>query len=241
MSRLKKLTLAAAATAAAPALAEPCPPPLDTALRLVMITTPDMNSSTARLELFERRTKDAPWTRSRTGAPVMLGTNGLAWGYTFRTYKRAGEAEKREGDMRTPAGFFPLGPSFGFTARKLHGHIRIEKGKTVCVEDPASPHYNTITTRAAIGTNIKADNMGDTRLFRNGLFVAYPSDRATRAGSCIFLHIWKSPSTSTHGCVAMPETRIKFLQEFAEDGAVLGVLPQGARQRFEGCPLLPDE
>lgn len=240
MSRLKKLTLAAAATAAGPALGAPCPAPLDTALRLVMVTAPDMNSSTARLQLFERRAHGAPWMRLTTGMPVMIGTNGLAWGYTFRSYKRADEPEKQEGDKRTPAGFFPLGPSFGFTARKLRGHIKVEKGKTVCVEDTASPHYNTITTRALIGPAVKADNMADTSLFRNGLFVAYPSDRAARAGSCIFVHVWKTPTTSTSGCVAMPETRVKSLQRFAADGAVLGVLPKGARQRFAGCLQLPD-
>ena len=235
MSRLTKLVLAATATAAAPALAQSCPPPLNEALRLVLVTTPDMDSSKARLQLFTRSAADAPWTPATAGEPVMVGKKGLAWGFAFLAYKREGEAEKVEGDKRTPAGFFKLGPSFGFAASKRDGYIKVEPGETVCVEDPASPHYNTITKRSRLAPETKADNMRDTSLFRNGLFVDYPSDRATRRGSCIFIHVWKTPDTKTSGCVALPEPRVKALQKFSEAGAVLGVLPETAAERFSGC------
>ncbi len=235
MSRLRKLVLAATATAAAPALGQSCPPPLDEALRLVLLTTPDMTSSKARLQLFERSSTQTPWRPLSTGEPVMVGKMGLAWGFTFLRYKREGEPEKVEGDKRTPAGFFKLGPSFGFTARKLRGHIKVEKGKTVCVEDPASPLYNTITTRSKLAPGTKADNMRDTSLFRNGLFVAYPSERQSRRGSCIFIHVWKTPDTKTSGCIALPEPRVKALQAFSAPGAVIGILPETAAERFSGC------
>jgi L,D-peptidoglycan transpeptidase YkuD (ErfK/YbiS/YcfS/YnhG family) len=77
--------------------------------------------------------------------------------------------------------------------------------------------------------------MADTSLFRNGLFIDYPSDRQSRRGSCIFVHVWKTPDTTTSGCVAMPEPRVQALQDFAAAGAVLGVLPVTARDRFAGC------
>jgi len=35
--------------------------------------------------------------------------------------------------------------------------------------------------------------------------------------------------------VALPEPRVEALQDFSEAGAVLGVLPETARDRFAGC------
>jgi L,D-peptidoglycan transpeptidase YkuD (ErfK/YbiS/YcfS/YnhG family) len=235
MSGPKKLVVAATTATAAPALAHECPPPLDAALRLVLVTTPDMNSSKARVQLFERASAVAPWRPLSAGTPAMVGMNGLAWGFTFLRYKRAGESEKVEGDKRTPAGFFKLGPSFGFAKVKRANYVTIEPGETVCVEDPASPAYNTITRRSKLAPDTKADNMADTSLFRNGLFVDYPSERETRRGSCIFIHIWESPDTATAGCVALPEPRVKALQTFSAPGAVIGIVPETARERFSRC------
>jgi L,D-peptidoglycan transpeptidase YkuD (ErfK/YbiS/YcfS/YnhG family) len=235
MSKLRYLVVVAAAIISGPAFAQSCPPPLDTALRLILVTTSDMTGAKARVQLFERKAVGAPWRPVSAGEPVMVGTNGLAWGLSFLSYKRDDEPEKIEGDKRTPAGFFNLGPSFGFTATKLPGHIKVEKGQTVCVEDPTSSRYNTITTRAELEPGTKADNMSDTSLFRNGLLVQYPTDRQSKRGSCIFIHVWKTPDTRTSGCVALPEPRVKALQEFAQKGAVLGVVPETARDRFPGC------
>jgi D-alanyl-D-alanine dipeptidase len=237
MSRLRNLVIAATASAAAPALAQ-CPAPLDEALRLVLVTTTDMASTKGRLQLFTRDTAAAPWKAASDGEPVNLGKQGLAWGYAFLAYKREGEPEKVEGDKRTPVGFYRLGPSFGFARTRRANYIRVEPGQTVCVEDPASAHYNTITRRSMLAPGTKADNMSDTSLFRNGIFVEYPSDREDRRGSCIFIHVWKTPDTATSGCLTMPEPRVKALQAFAEAGAVLGVVPDTTRDRFAGC--LPD-
>ncbi len=235
MTRLRNLVLAATATDAAPALGQSCPPPLNEALRLVLVTTPDMESSKARLQLFERTSVGAPWRPVSAEEPAMVGKKGLAWGLPFLSYMREGEPEKVEGDNRTPAGFFKLGASFGFADVKRDGYIKIEPGQTVCVEDAASPHYNTITTRAKLTPETKADNMSDTSLFRNGLFVDYPSDRQSARGSCIFIHVWKTPDTKTSGCVALPEPRVKALQAFSAAGAVIGILPETAADRFSGC------
>src|SRR5258707_998245 len=68
-----------------------------------------------------------------------------------------------------------------------------------------------------------------------GLFVDYPSDRATRRGSCILIHIWSAPDTGTAGCIGLPEERVRALQDFSRAGAVLAVLPETALERFPRC------
>ena len=71
-------------------------------------------------------------------------------------------------------------------------------------------------------------------MYRRGLVVDYPTDARKMAGSCIFIHVWRSPTTGTAGCVAMPEPRVEALQDFAADGAVIAVLPQAALEPSAG-------
>ena len=212
-----------------------CPPPLDVALRLILVTTAMMETQEAKLQLFNRSTTASPWQSEGPPEPAVVGKAGLGWGSWIHSLKRANEPEKFEGDKRTPAGIFAVGPSFGFSEASLPRHIRIQPGETVCVEDPDSTHYNTITTRAAIGQNIKIDEMARTTLYRKGLFIDYPTDRAERRGSCIFIHIWQGPGQGTAGCVALPEERVSAMQEFTAPGAVIAILPEVAIRRFGNC------
>jgi len=81
--------------------------------------------------------------------------------------------------------------------------------------------------------------MRSSALYRSGLFVDYPSDRVTRRGSCIFIHIWSAPDMGTSGCVGLPEARVEALQEFSRVGAVLAILPATALDRLPSCLPAP--
>src|SRR5262244_2918150 len=219
-------------------LAATCPAPLAQASRLVLVTTQLMDTALATLQRFTRRSADLPWKRVGAAEPAVVGKAGLGWGYPFLNFKDGEEPEKVEGDNRTPAGFFHIGPSFGFAPSRRPGYIELKSGETVCVEDPASPFYNTITKRSEIGA-VEADDMRSSALYRSGLFVDYPSDRATRRGSCIFIHIWSAADRGTAGCVGLPEARVEALQEFARAAAVIAILPATAFDRFPGCLPAP--
>jgi L,D-peptidoglycan transpeptidase YkuD (ErfK/YbiS/YcfS/YnhG family) len=234
MPRLKGLIFAATAILVSPVYAETCPRPIAEASRLVLVTTQSMDTALATLQLFTRRSADMPWKRASAAEPTVVGTAGLGWGYPFLNFKEGEEPEKVEGDNRTPAGFFRIGRSFGFGPSARPGYIEVKSGETVCVEDPSSPFYNTITKRSEIGS-VEADDMRSSALYRSGLFVEYPSDRASRRGSCIFIHIWSAPDIGTAGCVGLPEARVRALQKFSQAGAVLAVLPETALDRFPGC------
>jgi len=106
---------------------------------------------------------------------------------------------------------------------------------TVCVDDPSSANYNTTISRAQVGWKVHGENMWCVPDYRNGLFVEYPTDAKARAGSCIFIHVWLPGKTGTAGCVALPELEVVALQDFAEPGAVLAVLPRHALDRLGGC------
>jgi L,D-peptidoglycan transpeptidase YkuD (ErfK/YbiS/YcfS/YnhG family) len=234
MPKLGALIFAATAMLVAPVYAQTCPRPIAQASRLVLVTTQSMDTALATMQLFTRRSPHKPWKRVSEAEPAVVGKAGLGWGYPFLRFKEGDEPEKFEGDERTPAGFFRIGASFGFGPSSRPGYIELKAGETVCVEDPASPFYNKITKRSAIGS-VEADDMASSSVYRSGLFIEYPSDRATRRGSCILIHLWSAPGVGTAGCVGLPEARVQALQDFSQAGAVIAVLPETTLERFASC------
>lgn len=212
-----------------------CPALLGDSRQLVLVTTDGMNARTARLRRFERASGQESWRPLGPAEPAVIGQAGLAWGHNYRTLARPGEPAKVEGDKRTPAGFYALGRTFGFAPASHRDHLVLKEGETVCVDDPASPAYNTITSRAAIGPRVSAENMRKIALYRQGLVVDYPPNAAARAGSCIFIHVWRSADQGTAGCIALPEERVTALQSFRQPGAVIAILPTSATERLSGC------
>jgi L,D-peptidoglycan transpeptidase YkuD (ErfK/YbiS/YcfS/YnhG family) len=216
------------------ALAQGCPAPLASATKLVLVEAATMSSRTATLRRFERATPTASWQAVGGPESALIGYGGVGWAHSFRGFARAHEPVKVEGDSRLPAGFFPIGRSFGFAASPRPDYLHVTTG-TVCVDDPSSPAYNTIVSRARIGAKVHGENMWRIPQYRRGLLVDYPTDARARAGSCIFIHLRLPASAGTHGCVALPEAQLLSLQDFSAGGAVLAVLPRQALGRFKGC------
>src|SRR5262249_26237381 len=155
-----------------------------------------------------------PWRVFSASEPAVVGRAGIAWAPSFRRLAKGREPIKIEGDKRAPAGVYPIGTTFGTEPSSRPGHVKVN-ADTVCVDDPDSPEYNKITTRGVIGPNVHAENMGRALpMYRHGLLVDYPTDIATKAGSCIFIHVWRSSTRGTAGCVALPEERVLALQDF---------------------------
>jgi len=222
-------------TIAAQAQSQACPAPLAAARRLVLVTAKTMNDTSAEMQLFERGSSAEPWRAMAPAEPALVGRAGMGWSHFFRRYARANEPIKVEGDKRAPAGIYSIGKSFGTLPSSRSGYLRVTED-TVCVNEPTSPHYNAITSRKRVGPDVSAENMSRALpMYRRGLVVDYPSDGRARAGSCIFIHVWRSASSGTAGCVSMPEARVEALQDFAAGGAVLAILPQAALGRFAGC------
>jgi L,D-peptidoglycan transpeptidase YkuD (ErfK/YbiS/YcfS/YnhG family) len=224
-----------AAGFAASARGAECPDALANTLGLVLVTTNDMRTAIAQVRRYTRASTGTPWVQEGVPEPAVVGVAGLGWGATFDSYKAGDEPVKVEGDRRTPAGVFRLGTSFGFAASSLPGHVVLQPDKSVCVDDVDSSHYNSIKSRLEAGAGTSGEEMWRIPLYRSGIFIDYPTDREKRRGSCIFVHIWRSPTTGTAGCIALPEARVKTLQAFARAGAVIAILPAGALARFKGC------
>ena len=217
-----------------PVVAQTCPAPLADAHKLVLVTTRDMASTSATVQRFSRANPHAPWKPDGGPVSAIVGHNGMGWSNAFRSFAKDGEPTKVDGDKKVPAGFYKIGRPFGFEHSSLKGYLRLSEG-TVCVDDPRSRAYNTITTRAKVGDKVHGENMWRVPDYSRGLVVDYPTDAHNRAGSCIFIHNWLPGKTGTAGCVAVRAPVVIKLQEFTQGGAVVAVLPKQALDRFKGC------
>jgi L,D-peptidoglycan transpeptidase YkuD (ErfK/YbiS/YcfS/YnhG family) len=225
------------AIAASPVAAQ-CPAALADATQLVLVRTARMGDLRATLQTFERSSPAVPWRAAASPEPAVVGRSGLGWGWGFRDQAKQGEPNKVEGDGRTPAGIYPLGHAFGFAASSAAGYLRLEKGKTFCVDDVRSARYGQIVARSTVPAGTSGEDMGGIDLYRRGVTVEYPANAAARAGSCIFVHVWRTADKGTTGCVAAAEAAVARLQEWiVPRKAAIAILPSGTP--LASCLALP--
>ena len=224
--------------AATPARADPasCPVALATALQVLLVSADGMNTKIARLRHFERTSLDREWRARGGSVSAVLGRSGLAWAPSVADRSTDREPVKVEGDGRTPAGVFQLGPAFGFAASDIEGYVRLVPGRHLCVDDPASPLYNTVVSETPRPAGLKGEEMARIGLYRRGFFVDYPTNAARRAGSCIFIHIWRSPTSGTSGCVAFSPAIVDDLHRWVKPKqALIAILPDPEAAEFVTC------
>ena len=192
------------------------PPSLARATQLLVVTTATWDTTGGTLRRYWRDPTGA-WRAAGARVPVVVGRAGLAWGVDVAP-DAAGEPMKREGDGKAPAGVFPLATAFGFARSAAAVGTRLPYLRLVetteCVDDPASTHYNAIVNRARVPRVdwTSSERMRNIDLYRLGVVVDYNAKPpAAGRGSCIFLHVWRSPRSSTAGCTAMAEPALAEL------------------------------
>lgn len=213
--------------AAAPQAAADAAGPLDASRQLVVVTAADWNSTTGTLQRYERGSAMEQWQAVGQSFPIVLGASGLAWGRGVHGEAPSAEHRKREGDGRSPAGVFTLSAVFGYAsvppAGSAPGALPYVQATTTteCVDDPGSVHYNSLLDRAAtkVDWNSAEHMRRDDELYRVGIFVDHNTGPAQPgAGSCIFIHIWEGPASTTVGCTAGDAARIAELAAWLERG-----------------------
>jgi L,D-peptidoglycan transpeptidase YkuD (ErfK/YbiS/YcfS/YnhG family) len=208
------------------------------AQRLVLVVASSFDTEAATIQLFERDAKGV-WRAVSEPETAVVGERGVAWWPTFATYASEGEPMKDEPDLRSPAGIFPLGPSFGYGEGGGPWQINLEAGQHYCVDDVASPLYNQIVAQEAAGKGVNGEQMWTPPEYRRGLLIGYPTDVRRHPGSCIFVHVWSKPGLGTAGCIGLPAERVEVIQRFAADvPTAIAIVPRDALDRFQGLPDL---
>lgn len=248
MKRARWLTLLAAAglCACAP-LQQRNALPWAGARQLVLVVTPDWDAHTGTLQAFSRSGGD--WQPAAAVAPVAIGRAGSAWGRGEHP-PQPGPA-KHEGDGRSPAGVFAIGTAFGYApnADTALPYRALERDD-YCIDVGGSPLYNRIVNARAVGAAAVAGSTEPMRrdlhadgdpAYRVGFVVEHNRDGKPGAGSCIFVHLWKGPGSSTSGCTALAEPALRALLGWLDPRArpVFVLLPRAEYRRLQAAWGLP--
>jgi D-alanyl-D-alanine dipeptidase len=164
------------------------------------------------MNAFERIGATANWKERGPGFAVVVGKNGLGKGQGLARLDFEGAPKKKEGDDRAPAGIFRLSSAFGYASARSAAWAKLPylalSKQVEGIDDPNSRYYNKLVDRskiAKIDWRSSEQMRRDDDLYKWGVIVEHNPAAIPGAGSCIFLHIWKSSSASTAGCTAMPE------------------------------------
>jgi D-alanyl-D-alanine dipeptidase len=215
-------------------------PTLASSRQLIIVISDSWDSSKASLYRFER--SDAGWSRTLSRSDVVVGSNGMAWGIGLLP-KNSNGLVKKEGDRRAPAGIFRLKQAMGYAPAAPEGasypYEQISKASR-CIDDPASALYNRIVNEGEMGTqNGVPWKSAEVMLRKDNLYkwlIVVDHNMTTPlagAGSCIFLHIWRSAERGTAGCTAMAEQDLLALLGWLrnEKNPLLVQLPRAEYER----------
>ena len=214
--------------------------------QLILVVTSEWGSTTGTLRRFERADSTDEWRPVGVEVNVVVGRAGLGWGRGLHVIPGDGP-RKVEGDGRAPAGAFQLTDAFGYAPPDsvssglpyLQATADLE-----CVDDVTSSHYNRVLDRARVTPDWTSHEEMRRRdvLYRRGVVVAHnAAPIVPGGGSCIFLHVWRGPGSTTSGCTAMAEPALSDAIRWLDTGAapVLVQLPASAYRRLRHPWELP--
>lgn len=211
--------------------------------QLVVVVTPAWDSTSGTLRRYQRDEAGAAWRPVGESVPVVIGRTGFAWA-AGSPLAPAGAPVKREGDGRSPAGVFPLTTAFGFAPAASASWVRMPYlpllAGTECVDDDASSYYNTLVDRDAVQKVdwASAERMRAIPQYRLGVVVGYNSAPPRRGGgSCIFLHIWSGPRSTTAGCTAFDAAALEALMRWLDPARAPIIVQLPAREYDAARPL----
>jgi D-alanyl-D-alanine dipeptidase len=177
----------------------------------------DWGSTHVILRLWQRRAGE--WHPLSDPWPGVIGQHGLA-----RT------ADKQEGDGKSPAGMFHLHHVYGYAPAAPAGtrlpYTPVDPSWE-CVDDPRSSHYTRVLDRRTVAAPDwrSAEQMRrDDDFYKLVIDTEYNTRPA--GGSCIFLHVWGGPESTTSGCTAMAEPELARLVSALDRDAVYVLLPR---------------
>ena len=224
------------------------PPDWSASGQIILVLIPDWNSSNATLRAFERSGK--AWRLEGEPIPAVIGRSGAAWGLGLHPPQQG--PVKREGDGRSPAGIFSIGTAFGYASSiaTALAYDALGPGE-YCVDVSGSPLYNRIVDSATAGAAAVAGSTEPMRrdihangdqAYKLGFVVEHNAGGLRDAGSCIFVHLWKSADSTTAGCTAMAEPALRRLLAWLQPQRhpLFVLLPQAEYRRLRTAWQLPE-
>ena len=135
---------------------------------------------------------------------------------------RNGIGKTKEGDKRTPTGTFNLTTPFGIKADPGANlpYTQVTKYHYWCGTSGSEYYNQLIDTRVIDRARTSSDEylISYVPEYNYCMFIDYNASGEAGKGSCIFLHC-TGKNSSTGGCVAVPESVMKKIVQWAKPGA----------------------
>jgi L,D-peptidoglycan transpeptidase YkuD (ErfK/YbiS/YcfS/YnhG family) len=202
--------------------------------QLLTVISSDWDTFHATLRRYERK-PEGDWQEVGGATPVVLGHAGYGWGRGLHGNGAPaghGGPTKREGDGRSPAGVFKVGPIYGYEPPPPQVSLAYVETTPLlrCVDDPGSLLYNRIVSASYQAKDWRSAELmlREDDHYEIAILVAHNANPAVPgAGSCIFLHVWEGPDVAVRGCTAMAKPVLRTLSQWLEPGAAaLVALPK---------------
>ncbi|HKL79474.1 MAG TPA: L,D-transpeptidase family protein [Mobilitalea sp.] len=134
--------------------------------------------------------------------------------------------DKREGDLKTPAGLYPLSFAFGIKSDPgaLLSYRKITEND-YWIADASSPDYNTWVNSEGVPEVSDFEHLIEHNpSYTYVLNIDYNVERTPGLGSAIFLHCYNGKGRTT-GCVAISEKYMKLLIQELDSSAMILIVP----------------
>lgn len=162
----------------------------------IVLVQAALNESTAKITFCQKQ--ENQWHQHIRPFMGVVGQAGIA-----------PMGKKKEGDLKTPAGLYSLGPAFGTEPLAVKMDFKYITASDKFIDDSQSPDYNSWVHGK---TKAKTYEMMLIPVYRKGLIVNYNmSPIIPGAGSAIFIHLWGSTKKPTRGCIAMNDHHLMQL------------------------------
>ena len=125
--------------------------------------------------------------------------------------------KKREGDGKTPIGFYPIERAYGF---EEFPNFRINytklKEDDLWIDDPKSKFYNQQTSLKK--SKLKKHRLSESRnIYQLFLVIEHNTKRPIPYhGSMLFLHPWEATNGPTSGCIGLEFQELKEITEWLD-------------------------
>ncbi|MCM3718532.1 stalk domain-containing protein [Fictibacillus phosphorivorans] len=168
--------------------------------QMIIVEANGWDTKYAKLSTYEK--VNGVWKKALGQMPAMLGYNGFA-------------KVMKEGGGASPTGIYNMGLGFGWAAKPANSKYsyRVTTAYDYWVDDVTSPDYNKwIYYSGNPNSRWKSFERMNHPLYKYGAVIKYNENPIVKGkGSAIFLHMWKSSTSATAGCVAVSEANMKTL------------------------------
>ncbi|OOE14434.1 stalk domain-containing protein [Fictibacillus arsenicus] len=183
--------------------------------QLIIVEANGWDTKYAKLSTYHK--VKGVWKKALSDMPAVIGYNGFA-------------EVMKEGGGSSPTGIYQLGTGFGTVGKPSGSNypFRTVTRYDYWVDDISSRDYNKwIYYTGNPYSRWKTFERMNHPLYRYGVVIKYNDNPIISGkGSAIFLHMWKSSSSATAGCVAVSETNmvnlLRWLNQSQKPHIVMG-------------------